>query len=339
MKVTIKDVAKLAGVSVGTASKVINDQGNVNKELRDKVLKAVTDLNYRANAIARSLRSSSTFTLAVLLADITNPFQMMLARGIEEISYGRGYHLLISSTKENPDIERENLKMLYEKRVDGIILCTTGKANHELDSLLRQKVPIVLVDRPVMSLSVDIVADDNLLGMDLLVEHLYQLGHRRIGVVNGDQNTIHGKLRYQGVLNAFEKYRLGFAPELHVEGSFSYENGYHAVKYFFALDEPPTAILSANNNMTAGILRACRDLNIHIPKDVSVVGYGDLEYTWNLITPSVTVVTQSPLTVGRSAAELVLKRLTAIDEVPRTHLFITPELVVRESSDRPGAEK
>jgi LacI family transcriptional regulator len=332
MNITIKDVAKAAGVSVGTASKVINDQGNVNPNKREKVMKAVSELNYRANGIARSLRSSSSYTIAVLLADITNPFQMMLARGIEEVSYKQGYHLLISSTMENPEIERQNLKMLHEKRVDGLILCTTGKANQELYSLLRGNVPVVLVDRPVMSLPVDTVADDNLLGMELLVEHLYDLGHRRIGFVGGDPDTIHGKMRYQGVVNAFEKHRLTLAPELHLEGSFTYEKGYEAVKYFFALDQPPSAILSANNNITAGILRACRDLDIRIPQDVSVVGFGDLEYSWNLITPSVTVVSQSPLMIGSKAAELVLKRLTSTENLSRTHLFLTPELLVRESS-------
>jgi LacI family transcriptional regulator len=311
---------------------VLNFQGNVKMNLREKVQKAVSDLNYSANGIARSLRNSSSNTLAVLLGDITNPFQMMLARGIEEISYEHGYHLLISSTKENPEIERENLKMLHEKRVDGIILCTTGKVNDEISGLLRQKMPIVLVDRPVLSLPVDIVADDNLLGMELLVEHLDKLGHRRIGVVNGDQNTIHGRMRHQGILNAFEKYHLNLTPELQVEGSFSYENGYQAVKYFFNLDRPPTAILSANNNITAGILRACRDMSIHIPKDISVVGFGDLEYNWNLITPLVTVVTQSPLKLGRKAAKIILQRLMTVEDVPRTHLFITPELVIRESS-------
>jgi LacI family transcriptional regulator len=332
-KITIKDVAKRAGVSLGTASKVINGQGNVDPKLRDKVMEAVSDLNYRANAIARSLRSSSSFTLAVMLADITNPFQMMLARGIEEVAYKNGYHLLMSSTKEDPEIERQNLNMLFEKRVDGLILVTTGQSNDELYTFLRAGVPVVLIDRPVTSLPVDIVADDNLLGMELLIDHLYQFGHRRIAYVGGDESQIHGRMRYQGVMNAFEKHRLKLLPELHRQGKFTYESGYEAVQYLFGLDEPPTAILSANNNITAGILRASRDLGIRIPQDLSVVGFGDLEYSWNLIVPSVTVVSQSPLMIGRRAAELILQRLTSTEDLPRTHIYLTPELLVRDSSD------
>jgi LacI family transcriptional regulator len=168
--------------------------------------------------------------------------------------------------------------------------------------------------------------------MELLVKHLYEYGHRRIGVINGDESTIHGRMRSQGVMNAFEKYRLELPPELHLSGSFSYSSGYEAVSHFFSLEEPPTAILSVNNNITAGVLRACRDQNIDVPKQVSVVGFGDLEYSWNLIVPSVTVVTQSPLLLGRKAATLLLNRLTLTEVQPRTHLFFTPELIVRDSS-------
>ena len=332
MKATIKDVAKLAGVSVGTASKVINSQGNVAPEMREKVYRAVQQLNYSVNRVARSLRSSSTNTVAVLLAEVTNPFQMTLARGIEEVMYKNGYHLLISSTKEDPEIERENLKMLYEKRVDAIIVCTTGEADAEIRSILQRNVPIVLVDRPVLTLPVDIVADNNLLGMELLVKYIFELGHRDIGVVHGNLNTIHGRLRHQGVINGLELYELNTPPEHQVVGDFKYEGGYNAVQHFFSLERPPTAIICANNNMTAGVLRACRDLNILIPQDVSVVSYGDLDYTWNLITPSVTVVTQSPLEIGRKSAELVLQRLSDKNIPGLSHLFLTPELIVRESS-------
>jgi LacI family transcriptional regulator len=332
MKTTIKDVARLAGVSVGTASNVMNNRGNVQHELRSKVWDAAGQLNYQANGIARSLRSSSTRTLGVLLADITNPFQMTLARGIEEVMYESGYHHLISSTQENPVIERTNLAVFYEKRVDGIILCTTGKVNDEIRSLVQRGIPIVLVDRPDPSLSLDMVADDNLLGTELLVNHLCELGHQRIGVIHGDLNTIHGRLRHEGVLKALGLHGIPVAPELHTEGGFSFDGGYSAVKRFFGLDHPPTALLSANNNMTAGVLRACRDLNIHVPNDVSVVSFGDLEYAWNLITPSITVVTQSPLAIGRKAAELILNRLNGESEHGVSHVFMAPQLIARESS-------
>ncbi|TDF97073.1 LacI family DNA-binding transcriptional regulator [Paenibacillus piri] len=332
MKPTIKDVAKLAGVSVGTVSKVINKEGNVKPELQKKVWDSVSELNYHPNAVARSLKSSNTHTLAVLLADITNPFQMTLAKGIEEVMYEHDYQLLISSTKENPEIERRNLKMLYEKRVEGIIVCTTGKVNDEIRTLISQKIPVVLVDRPVLSLPVDIVADHNMLGMELLVGHLHQLGHRRIGVVHGDLNTVHGSIRYEGIIKAFEQYGLTLSSGLRFDGNFTFDGGIRAIHHFFAQAERPTAVLSANNNMTAGILTACRSKGIRVPQDVSIVTFGELEYNWNLIKPSMTYVSQSPLMIGHKAAELVLQRLNNIYQEEVSHIFFTPELIIGESS-------
>lgn len=332
MKPTIKDVSKLAGVSVGTVSKVINKEGKVRPELQERVLKAIEKLNYRPNAVARSLKSSTTNTLAVLLGDITNPFQMTMAKAIEDVMNEHDYQLLISSTKENPDIERKKLKMLYEKRVDGLIICTTGKVNDEIRDLIERNIPIVIVDRPVTSISVDIVADNNLLGMEMLVKHLKDLGHTRIGVVHGDLDTVHGKIRHDAVVNAFDSFGIEYAEHYQYYGNFQYQGGYSAVEHFFSMAEPPTAILSVNNTMTAGILMACREKGIRIPQDVTLVTFGQLEYQWNLITPSLTYVSQSPALIGANAAEMIIRRLKNPDQTEVSHVFITPELVIGESS-------
>lgn len=331
-KPTIKDVAKLAGVSVGTVSKVINREGNVKPELRERVWQAIEQLNYRPNAVARSLKSSTTNTLAVLLGDITNPFQMTMAKAIEDVMNEHGYQLLISSTKENPEIERKKLKMLYEKRVDGVITCTTGKVNDELRALIDRNIPVVIVDRPVMSVPADIVADNNMLGMELLAAHLKELGHTRIGIVHGDPDTVHGKIRHDSVVSAFDALGLPIPEPYHYFGNFQFKGGYGAVEYFFSMSEPPTAILSANNTMTAGILKACRDKGIRIPQDLTLVTFGQLEYQWNLITPSITYVSQAPAQIGAKAAELIIRRLKNPGRSEVSHIFITPELVVGESS-------
>ncbi|WP_010274326.1 LacI family DNA-binding transcriptional regulator [Paenibacillus senegalensis] len=336
MKPTIKDVAKLAGVSVGTVSKVINHEGTVKPLLQEKVWRAIRELNYRPNAVARSLKSSTTNTLAVLLGDITNPFQMTLAKAIEDVMNEHDYQLLISSTKEDPEMERKKLRMLYEKRVDGIIVCTTGRVNDEIRTLLERQIPIVLVDRPVLSLPADIVADNNRYGMELLTRHLVELGHRRIGVVHGDVSTVHGKIRYDGIVDAFSLYGLALPEEAQYYGNFLFSGGYEAVDYFLNQKEPPTAILSVNNNMTAGIVMACRDRGIRIPQELTLVTYGQLEYQWNLIRPSVTYVSQSPATIGQKAAELILLRLTNRSYSEVSHLFIQPELFVKESSGSPA---
>ncbi|WP_135553581.1 LacI family DNA-binding transcriptional regulator [Paenibacillus cymbidii] len=332
MKPTLKDVAKLAGVSIGTASKVVNGEGNVRAELQEKVWEAVRELHYLPNAVARSLKSASTRTIAVLLADITNPFQMSLAKGIEDVTYDRGYQLLISSTREDPAIERQNLRMLHEKRVDGIIVCTTGKVNEDIRALIESGIPVVLVDRPVPSLSADSVADNNMLGMELLVGHLAERGHRRIGIVHGDLNSIHGQLRCDGIAKAMAQRGLDLPPEREYLGRFAFDGGREAVEAFSRLAERPTAIISANNNMTAGILSASRDKGIRIPEDWAVVSFGELEYNWNLITPTVTAVSQAPLAIGRKAAELVLARLLNGRSDDIAHVLLTPSLRSGESS-------
>lgn len=333
-KSTIRDVAKLAGVSIGTVSKVINKQGNVQGDLQQKVKEAIKALNYSPNMIARSLKSSISRTIAVILSNITNPFQMALAKGIEEVAFNNDYRVIICSTNEDPETERKNLKMFYEQRVDGIILCSTGKVNDELHSLIERNVPIVLVDRPIYQLNVDIVADDNEIGMRKLIAYLYEIGHRKIGVVHGDLNTIHGKLRYKAALQTLKEY--GILTNYQYIGDFTYEGGQRGLEHFLSLKEQPTAILSSNNNMTAGILKASQRLKIQIPDQFTLVSFGELEYLWDLILPKVTSVIQSPKKIGREAALILLKkRIDNETFQPPIRKLIEPYLSLGNSSTTP----
>ncbi|WP_010281213.1 LacI family DNA-binding transcriptional regulator [Bacillus timonensis] len=329
-KVTIRDVAELAGVSLGTASKVINNTGNVQIELKDKVNAAIKALQYSPNMIARSLKSSVSKTIAVLLSNLTNPFQMTLAKGIEEVIFEKDYLFIISSTNENPTIERKNLQMFYEQRVDGIILCSTGHVNEEIISLAERNIPIVLVDRPISHLPVNIVADDNFIGMEKLVTYLYELGHKEIGVVHGDLNTIHGRIRHKAVLQSLVKY--GLSTRHQYIGDFTYKGGQNAVDYFLSTTNVPTAIITSNNNMTAGVLKACQNYKITIPEQLTVVSFGELEYEWDLIVPKVTSVVQSPREIGKKAATILLEQLKNGGHHQNIQIFIEPEIVIGNSS-------
>ncbi len=329
-KVTIRDVAELAGVSIGTASKVINNVGNVHIELKNKVNAAIKALNYSPNMIARSLKSSVSKTIAVLLSNITNPFQMTLAKGIEEVIFEKDYLFIISSTNENPTNERKNLQLFYEQRVDGIILCSTGQVNEDILSLVERNIPMVLVDRPIPHLPVHIVADDNFIGMEKLVTYLHELGHKEIGVIHGDLNTVHGKLRYDSVLQSLTKY--GHTTEHQFFGDFTYEGGQRAIEYFLSKTIVPTAIISSNNNMTAGVLKACQNYKITIPDQLTVVSFGELEYEWDIIIPKVTAIVQSPREIGRRAASLLLEQMNRKGQHQIVQLFIEPEISVGNSS-------
>jgi|SRR5699024_10391180 len=331
---TIKDVAELARVSVGTASKVINKKGNVSAGSQLKVDKAIKQLRYSPNEIARGLRSSSTKIIALLLADYTNPFQMMLAKGIESITYDNGYQIIISSTRENSDIEKQYLSMLYKQRVDGVIICTTGKANNAIKRIMNSKTPIVLVDRPIYEFPIDIVADNSEIGTRLLVEHLLDLNHERIGIIHGNKQTIHGELRMKGFLKALHKNDVEESNNLQYDGNFAYEDGVKAVRKFSNLSSPPTAVISSNNNMTAGLMHECNRLGINIPNDLSVVSYGNLEYSWDLIKPRITYVSQSPFNIGEIAAKLIFKRLHKEKINQQIHRFLTPEIKIRESTKK-----
>lgn len=332
MVATMKDVANLAGVSLGTASKVINGDPTVSDRRKKLVLNAIATLGFSPNSIAQSLRTSNSRTLSVLLANITNSFQMTLAKGIEQVAAANNYNLAISSTNELVTKELDSLDMFERNRSDGIIICSTGKTQEKICALLERDIPVVMVDRYVPGIPCDYVGDDFPLAIEIALQHLQSLGHRRLGILHGDQNTYHGAYRYEQALKKMDKLGIEYDASLHAHGPFTYEQGENAFLKLMRQPSPPTAILAVNNMQCAGAINQAKKVGINIPADVSLILINENNFMWDIISPRVTMVTQSPLAIGIHAANIIFDRLQGRDAQSFTTTLLAPGLVVREST-------
>jgi LacI family transcriptional regulator len=329
VKSTIKQVAAEANVSTATVSRVITGSGFVSDEVKRTVYAAIEKLNYLPNAVARSLKQDKTHTIGVIIPDISNPFFMAISRGIEDVVHSERYHLIFCSSDENHEKESELLQLLQEKRVDALVLATTGQNDTEIARLSRAGLPIVLLDRRIddPQLKLDIIAEDNFLGAYQLTCRLLEQGHKRFGVVNGFLDVSTGHDRYAGYLEAIREAGLPEEVQFVHDGEFSVEGGMRAVRQFMKLNPKPTAILSFNNNMTFGALQELMRMGMRVPDDVKVATYGEVEAALLLKDPEIVYVRQNPYGMGLKTGEILLKRLRSNSEfiTPESFIF-TPEL-------------
>lgn len=330
----MKDVARRARVSIATVSKVVNGSGYVSPGVRARVEAAIAELGYRPNAVAQSLRSSRTRTVGVVIPDIGNPFWTVMARGLEKVLAQYGYTLLMVSTDEEPDKERQYLELLYARRVDGMVVATTGGTESTLAAIAEQ-LPMVLVDRSVTGVPADIVVEDNVGGAAALVRHLARVGHRRIGIIDGNLGLATGQARHDGFVQGLREAGLPAGPEVFYPGGFTFAGGQAGAAHF--LDQPPerrpTALVAANNLMAAGALRCLKERGVEVPEEMALVSFGEVDYYGQLIDPPLTVARQQPEVMGARAGELLLTRLRgkARTAAERRYEVLPIELVVRES--------
>lgn len=336
-RVSIKDVAQAAQVSIATVSKVINKKGYVSKEVQERVLDAVQQLNYQVNANARSLKASKTNKVGVIVSDISNHYMMSIAKVIEDTIRPLNYHLLFMSHNEDITTERELLQLIVEQRVDGLVLVPTGGNSGLIRYVIDLGIPVVIVDREVEGVKCDIIVDDNYYGSYESISYLNSLGHRRVGVIYGTTSNSLGYQRLQGAKDALRDLDCVLDESLVISGKFTVDGAYQATKELLLLPEPPTAIYCCNNTMTIGMLKACQEHRIRIPEDLSVICYGE-QSLWELIQPPLTLMTQPLKRIGMEAAIMMKNRLTHPEEkmVPKK-LVIRPELVIRSSCARPSS--
>lgn len=329
-RVSIKDVAKKAEVSIATVSKVINDKGYVSSESHARVMHAIQELNYQVNANARSLKASRTHKVGVIVSDISNYYMMSVAKVIEETIRPLQFHLLVMSHNEDPATERELLQLLLEQCVEGVLLVPTGRNNDIIQSIIDRNIPVVIVDRKVEGIDCDQIVDDNYYGSYQSISYLHSLGHRRIGVIYGTTDISIGKERLDGAVDALKELGCSEDPSLLVSGNFNERDAYKATKELLFLPNPPTAIYSCNNTMTIGLLKACREQKIQIPKDLSMMCFGE-PTQWELIEPPLTLMTVPLKRIALEAAIILKKRLLIKENFMPIHLHISPELVVKGS--------
>ncbi|WP_394138367.1 LacI family DNA-binding transcriptional regulator [Cytobacillus oceanisediminis] len=332
-KITIKEVAKHAGVSIGTVSKVLNDKGYVGKETREKVLEAIKLLNYRVNANARSLKAVRTKKVGMIVSDISNPYLMSIAKTIEDTLRSIGHHMLLMSHNENENTERELLQLIVEQRVEALVLIPTG-GNSDIVQEIKQQIPVILVDKKIEGITTDLIVDDNYYGSYESISFLSSLGHKRIGVIYGLTKNSVGKERLEGALEAIRDFKCSDDKALIKPGEFNADKAYESATELLLLPTPPTAIYACNNTMTIGLLKAINEQGLKIPEDISVIAFGDTAQ-WDLIQPPLTLMTQPLKRIGVEAAILLKNRLTMDEYFSPKEIIMSPELLIRSSCSKP----
>jgi LacI family transcriptional regulator len=331
MTPTIRDVAQQAGVAPITVSRVVNNSGYVSQAARERVEAAIADLNYVPNTLARSLRFKKTRVLALIVTDITNPFWTTVARGVEDVANAHGFSLILCNTDEDEAKQNDYLQVLLQKRVDGFVFVPARSAADSVRLIQAQKVPVVVVDREVPGVDVDIVRSDSEGGAFLLTRHLLDLGHRRIGALSGPEDISTAAQRVAGYRRALREAGLAPAEELVFHGSYDPESGYATACAALALRPRPTAFFAANNFIAVGALRAVREAGLRVPEDVALVCFDDVP-AWLSIDPFLTVAAQSAYQMGRQATELLLERLSPHESTPPRDVVLPVQLHIRRSS-------
>jgi LacI family transcriptional regulator len=323
---TMVDVARAAGVSLKTVSRVVNDEAGVGPETAGRVKKAIAALGYRPNDIARTLRRrQQASTAGLVIEDLRNPFYSTIARAVEEVAREHRHMVIVGNSDEDPVSERKLVGTLLERRVSGLLLVPAGRDHSYLREEVALGLPVVFMDRPPGNLEADAILIDNVGGARAATEHLLSLGHRRIGVV-GDPPTIRTIAeRVAGFEEAFSKSAAPLDESLIRVGARDVLEAEAATRELLSLADPPTAIFATNNRASVGALRAIRANGAR----AALVGFDDFELADML---SVTVVRHDPREMGRRAAELLFARLEG-DERPPQRIVLPTELVVRGSGE------
>lgn len=339
---TIRDIARLAGVSVATVSGVLNNKPTVKPALVDRVKRAMEALDYHPDHVARSLRVRRTCTVGMVIADVTNPFFTDVIRGVEKEAQSNGYSVILCDANEDPALERHYLSTLFSRRVDGVLLAPTSSPSAQ-ESRIHKRFPLVLIDRIPLGFTGDAVLTDNFSAAYDGTRHLIELGHRQIAIITGQLTFSNGLDRLEGFRKALQEEHLALPDEYLQRGDFQLESGYRCGLELMRLPMPPTAIFSCNNRMTLGLMRALSEVHVHCPEAVSVLGFDDFEWS-AYFTPRLTTIAQPAYEMGRQAMEILLRKLRApaenngiADEIPETAVRLKAELRVRDSTAVPAS--
>ncbi len=333
---TINDVARRAGVSTVTVSRVLNDAPNVNAATRARVEQAIADLGYVPNIAARSLRSKRTRSLALLVPDITNSFWTTAARGVEDAAQRRGYSVLLCNTDEDPAKQARYLQVVASQRVDGAIVAPYDADARNLAELRLRNVPTVVIDRRVTGWDVDSVLSDSLASARALVRYLIAQGHRRIAAISGPPGTSTADDRLAGYALALREAGLAVEPALVRRGEFRTTAGERLAGELLDGDPAPSAIFAANNAMALGVIQGLEKRGVTVPRDMVVVCIDDLPNA-DRCFPYLTVVVQPAYEMGAQAAELLVSRLEAQAPLAPRHVVLPTHMILRGSPAPAGS--
>lgn len=333
MPVTIYDVAREAGVSMATVSRVVNGNPNVKPLTRKKVLAAIERLGYRPNAVARGLASKKTTTVGVIIPDISSLFFSELARGIEDIATMYKYNIILCNSDQRMEKELQLINTLLEKQVDGLLFMGAEIKEDHLQALTSTSVPTVLAATRDADNVLPSVSIDHFQAAYDATKALVDRGHKRIAMITGPLNDpLGGLMCFEGYKKALIDAGIGLQDELVATGNYFYESGLSVTKEFLKLEQPPTAIFAANDEMAIGAIHGIQDSGMHVPGDIEVIGHDNIRLV-EMVRPRLTSVVQPMYDIGAVAMRLLTKYMN--NEHVEEHVVLLPHRIEYRESTRP----
>lgn len=327
---TIKDVAKHACVSTSTVSHVLNKTRFVSEDISERVMIAVSELNYAPSALARSLKVNHTKTFGMLVTTSTNPFFGEVVKGVERRCYEMGYNLILCNTEGDAKRVHSSLDTLLQKRVDGLLLMCTEIESQVLELFSRyQAVPTVVMDWGLIDFPSDKIQDNSHHGGYLATKHLIEQGHKEIGCLTGPLNKLQAQQRLSGFVQAMEESGLNINKQWIASGDFECEGGETAFNEIHSRGQLPTALFVSNDMMAMGVINCASKKGISVPNDLSIVGYDDIKMA-KYITPSLTTIHQPKQRLGQQAVDSLLKKIQTKSQTNHV-IQLEPTLMVRDS--------
>ena len=332
MAVTIKDIAEAAEVSITTVSRVLNDKPDVSSPTRRKVIKKINELGYKPNSIARGLALQKTNTLGLIIPDISNPFFPDIARGVEDTANKKGYSVIFCNTDNKEKKEKEAIELMKEKQVDGILLSLSKSNKNELKNLRNIEYPIVQIDRKIPDINYPSIIIDNVQSAYNATQYLIKNNHRKIAHITGDLKTITGSKRLKGFKKAMTEYNLDLKKKYIKQGDYSKESGYKNMIKLLKTNNPPSAVFIANDLMAVGAYQAVFELNLSIPKEISIIGHDNIDFA-KLVNPSLSTMNQPKYKLGSKAVNLLIKEIEN-NSLSNEEIILPTKLINRNSIRR-----
>lgn len=334
MRTTIYDIARVAGVSISTVSKVLNNKGQISQATKQKVMRTVKALDYEPSAIATALTGKNTHSIGLLLPDINNPYFSEIVRGMEDEAFEHGYSVLICNTDNNEQKEKVYLWTLRQKKMDGLIIATGTTTSQTLDELRDDEIKIVLLARSIPNVNLATVMVDNFKGGFLAAEYLMKLGHKKIGVITESLRIGSSFARLEGFQAALTGKDIQHF--VYCDQEFGINAGSTQAAKLFA-EHDVTAIFTVNDLLAVGVLQACRKNGKSVPKDVSLIGF-DNTFLSDIVYPPLTTIAQPIYDMGRKTVSLLIQAVESGTQ-PTETILIEPELVIRESTRPPKTDR
>jgi LacI family transcriptional regulator len=330
MPTTLRDVARKAGVSVKTVSRVVNNQGEISEETRQRISAVIREMGYRPNLVARGLVTQRTHTLGLVVPDITNPFFPEVARGVQDAARRHRYNVFLCNSGEDKQEELNVLYSLAEQGVDGVIISPCYSTDENLVQFAAAFRPIVTINHNYAHPNISQVLTENVHGAKLAVDYLVGKGHRQIGMIGGLEKSLNRARRISGFTEAMKEHGLDVIIE-NIEGATpNVESGYAAALSLLAKQPQLSALFVYNDLMALGVLQACRMLGCRVPEDCAIVGFDDIQMA-GLIYPPLTTIHLDKYRLGQKAVDRLIEML----DQPKTHfapISLEVQLVIRQSA-------